>query len=164
MGVHCLSECPACSRHLRCGERSCPFCGARVASMMRVLDYRVNARLSRSRIMSLGAALTAAGFAVGCDDAVAVAIYGAPCNPPSCVFGGEGSDAGKGSVDQGGVSGIGGNPTAGGMGGIAGAQVAGGSGGSAPEAGAAGETGAGSGAAGQGGAPNDGGAGGVGGS
>jgi hypothetical protein len=140
MGVHCLSECPACSRHLQCGERSCPFCGARVTSLMRVLDYRLTSQLNRSRLFSIGAALTAAGFAVGCEETQSVAAYGAPCNPPSCVFGGETSAAGKAGSDHGG-SGMGGNATTGGMGGTAGADVTGGSGGTAPEGGAAGEGG-----------------------
>lgn len=83
----CLSECPSCQRHVRCGERACPFCGARVTSLMRVLEYRLVTRLSRSQLLSLGTAMTAAGFALGCNEETATPrpIYGAPCNPPACV-------------------------------------------------------------------------------
>jgi hypothetical protein len=58
---------------------------------MRVLEYRVMTRLDRSRALSLGAALTAAGFATDCGGGTPE--YGAPCNPPSCVFPAEGGAA-----------------------------------------------------------------------
>jgi len=68
MGTTSLTVCPGCSRHVRCGERACPFCGAGVSSFARVLEYRVNTRLDRGLMISLGAALTAAGFAMGCSE------------------------------------------------------------------------------------------------
>jgi hypothetical protein len=83
MGFGCLTECSSCKRHVRCGERACPFCGAPVTSFMRVLEYRLLNRLDRARALSLGAAMTAAGFVTSCG--TSVPIYGAPCNPPDCA-------------------------------------------------------------------------------
>lgn len=115
MGIDCLSECPECNRHVRCGERACPFCGAKVASFMRVLEYRIVNRLDRSRIFSLGAALTAAGFLTNCENE-SVAVYGAPCNPPACGptagTAGQAGEPGSGGSDvgSGGVPSLGGAP------------------------------------------------------
>jgi hypothetical protein len=152
MGVKCLSECPSCQRHVRCGERACPFCGATVRSFLRVLEYRLLTRLTRSQALSLGAAMTAAGFATNCDDLgpQAVPVYGAPCNPPSCVVPQAGSAGGAGKS---GTAGAGGN------GGTAGVQGFGGKAGQAPVGGApaAGEGGL----SGDGGVTNEGGAGGT---
>jgi hypothetical protein len=135
---------------VRCGERACPFCGAKVTSFVRVLEYRIVNRLDRSRIFSLGAALAAAGFVTNCESQ-GQAIYGAPCNPPACGpqagsggIAGEANDPAPGGRDGGGGEmatagaaplGEGGEPSAGG----AGAQ--GGAGGQPPgvEGGAAGE-------------------------
>jgi hypothetical protein len=93
MGTTCLSVCPECARHVRCGERACPFCGGKVSSFMRVLEYRVVTRFDRSRAVSLGAALTAAGFAVGCE-ANSGPAYGVACTPMICPVGGAGAAAG----------------------------------------------------------------------
>lgn len=139
MGTNCLSECPSCQRHVRCGERACPFCGASVMSLMRVLEYRLLTRLNRSQALSLGAAMTAAGFVTSCRDwEMTVPHYGAPCNPPSCVFAQAGSAGAGGS---GGMAGVGGS----GGGGVGGAQGPGGTAGATPIGGAAavGEGGAG---------------------
>jgi len=106
MGTTCLSVCPECNRHVRCGERACPFCGARVTSFMRVLEYRVMTRLDRSRALSLGAALTAAGFATDCS--YGTPEYGAPCNPPECVFPVAGSGAAAGNAGNPALAGAGG--------------------------------------------------------
>jgi hypothetical protein len=99
MGITCLSECGACRRHVRCGERRCPFCGVAVRARMRVLPYRLLNRLERSRAFSLGAALAAAGIASGCDSQGGPA-YGAPCNPPEC--GAPASGSGGGGAPSGG--------------------------------------------------------------
>jgi hypothetical protein len=119
MGIDCLSECPECNRHVRCGERACPFCGAKVASFMRVLEYRIVNRLDRSRVFSLGAALTAAGFLTNCETE-SVAVYGAPCNPPACGpnagtagQAGEPSSGGGSDVGSGGVPSTAGAPPTG---------------------------------------------------
>ncbi len=142
MGTSCLSECPSCRRHVHCGERACPFCGATVNSLMRVLEYRLLTRLNRSQALSLGAAMTAAGFVTSCDDlgGQATPVYGAPCNPPSCVFPQAGS---AGAGGKGGMLGVGGSSGGGG------AQGLGGMAGQMPIGGAA--------AAGEGGVPSDGG-------
>jgi hypothetical protein len=161
MGTTCLTVCPDCNRHLRCGERACPFCGARVLSGLRVLEYRIKTRLSRSQAFSLGASLTLAGFVTSCDEGQSVSVYGAPCNPPSCIFPGTGGSAGStaqggkpsaagssgtatggtmtggtasGGTPSGGTAGAGGTATAG-----AGGDAAGGGGGELAGAGAGGD-------------------------
>jgi hypothetical protein len=113
MGIGCLTECVACHRHVRCGERACPFCGQAQASRLRVLQYRLLNRLDRSRAFSLGAALATVGIASACESQGA-AIYGAPCNPPECVIPGGGGSAGgsnsaAASGGEGGEAGEGGN-------------------------------------------------------
>ncbi len=136
MGLICLSECPSCQRHVRCGERACPFCGARVSSSLRVLEYRLLNRLDRAHAFSLGAALTAAGFVSGCEGQ-SVAVYGAPCYPPECVVPQGGS---AGQTNTGGNAG-GGAAAVGGSGGASGSMSAGG-GGTASQGGNAGLSGA----------------------
>ena len=74
---------------------------------MRAPEYRLKTRLGRGATAALGAALGAAGFAVGCDMSTAQAVYGAACNPPSCTVPSSGGDAGTGGSgtaggDQGG--------------------------------------------------------------
>jgi hypothetical protein len=112
MGIDCLNECPECNRHVRCGERACPFCGAKVASFMRVLEYRIVSRLDRSRAFGLGAALTAAGFLTNCE--MGQAVYGAPCNPPGCDpnggTAGQAGEPGVGATGGGGVPSTAGAP------------------------------------------------------
>jgi len=89
---------------------------------MRVPEYRLKTRLNRAQTLALGAALAAAGVACG-NDAQTTAIYGAPCNPPECMF----PEAGAGGT--GGVGGAGG--------GTAGVDHKGGEGGGSGEGGAA---------------------------
>jgi hypothetical protein len=118
MGMACLTACPECNRHLRCGERACPFCGARVSSFLRVLEYRLKTRLSRGQAFSLGAALTAAGFVTSCNEN-GNPMYGLACAPTVCpdpkVGGSGGTTGGAGSPNldlggsaNGGVAGRGG--------------------------------------------------------
>jgi hypothetical protein len=76
MGASCLTACTSCQRHVRCGERVCPFCGADVTTHYRPLEYRLKNRMSRGRAFSLGAALAAAGFAMSCDDETGAPPYG----------------------------------------------------------------------------------------
>src|SRR5438105_2256224 len=99
MGTTCLTVCSGCNRHLRCGERACPFCGAPVASFLRVLEYRLKTQLSRGQAFSLGAALTAAGFVTSCDESTVAPPYGLACTPVTCSTptggtGGTGGSAG----------------------------------------------------------------------
>jgi hypothetical protein len=162
MGITCLSVCPECARHVRCGERACPFCGARVSSFMRVLEYRVLTRFDRSRLVSLGAALTAAGFAVGCYEGSGGPAYGIACTPMTCPsHGGLPAVAGAPSSGGGGVTPGGGtSSTAGSMSAAGSAPV--GAGGTANEGGAMGHGGDGGapfmadgGASGEGGTPGE---------
>lgn len=153
MGATCLTVCPECSRHLRCGERACPFCGARVTSFLRVLEFRLKTRLNRGQGFSLGAALAAAGIVTSASELSCIAAYGSPCmRTDTCEYGGggNGDSGGGGSAGRAGATGaagqLGSNPTAGGsaQGGRAG-DTAGGTGG--PAMGGNGGTTAGSGGA-----------------
>jgi hypothetical protein len=76
-----LESCPACARHVRRGERACPFCGAAVQFFVSVPAYRLKTPLRRSQSRAFGAALAAAGVAFACESTNAVAIYGAPFEP-----------------------------------------------------------------------------------
>jgi hypothetical protein len=82
-----------------------------VTSFIRVLEYRIKTRLDRGRAISLGAALTAAGFVTSCNE-TATPLYGTPCNPPSCTFPNSGGMAGAAGAAQGigGLRGLGGAP------------------------------------------------------
>lgn len=74
----CLMPCGGCNRHVRVGERGCPFCGAMLALSEPVAELRLLTRLDRSRLVALGALLSAAGIALGCREQKVVAVYGAP--------------------------------------------------------------------------------------
>jgi hypothetical protein len=91
---------------------------------MRVPEYRLNTRLTRAQVRTLGAALTAAGFAIACDTNV-VPMYGIACETPNCnspvgqAGGGQAgaaghpggaSSAGSGGRSDGGEGGEGGAP------------------------------------------------------
>ncbi len=84
MGVDCLKACPACSRHVRCGERSCPFCGTAIQFFMSAPEYRLKTRLDRGGMFALGAAFSAAGILLACDNGTTGALYGGSCNSPAC--------------------------------------------------------------------------------
>ena len=146
--IDCLKACSGCSRHVRCGERVCPFCGAAVTVFMRAPEYRLKTRLGRGATFSLGAALGAIGFVLGCSDDAPQPVYGAACNPPSCPFtyagtGGSaaaGASAGStnaGSTNAGGNN-VGGNNAGGNN---AGGSAQGGGTGALSEGGAAGAEG-----------------------
>ena len=127
MGATCLTVCPECSRHLRCGERACPFCGARVTSFLRVLEFRLKTRLNRGQGFSLGAALAAAGIVTSARDLSCIAAYGSPClRTDTCEYGGggNGGSGGEGSAGRAGATGaagqLGSNTTAGSGGATAG--------------------------------------------
>ncbi len=99
MGIDCLKACPACSRHVRCGERSCPFCGTAIQFFMSAPEYRLKTRLDRGAMFALGAAFGAAGILLACDNGATGALYGGSCNSPACdgtttviTGGGSGSD------------------------------------------------------------------------
>lgn len=78
-----LVPCGGCQRHVRTTEQSCPFCGAALTSIggrEPVAELRLLTRLDRGRMVALGAALSAAGIVLGCQQP-AVAIYGGPPVP-----------------------------------------------------------------------------------
>lgn len=114
MGTTCLTVCPECNRHLRCGERACPFCGARVSSFLRVLEYRLKTRLSRGQGLSLGAALTAVGIASIGNDISCIAAYGGACVRADTCEPSAGA-AGQGATPHAGANGVAGMTGAGGI-------------------------------------------------
>jgi hypothetical protein len=113
--IDCLKPCVECNRHVRCGERACPFCGAAVGHFMRAPEYRVMTRLGRSATFSLGAALGAIGFAFGCSsDGAPAPEYGAPCSPPTCPSPSAGSGGNAAAGADAGGNNAGGSPQGGG--------------------------------------------------
>lgn len=128
MGTTSLTVCAGCNRHVRCGERACPFCGAAISSFACVLEYRIKTRLDRGRAFSLGAALTAAGFASSCDDQPKP-LYGVACTTTSICTptGGSGASSnGAAGAELGGAAISGGTAGASANGGTAGAVATGG--------------------------------------
>ena len=112
MATSCFTMCPGCSRHVRCGERACPFCGARVTSFIRVFEYRLKTRLNRGQGFSLGAALTAVGIATASND-IGCAVYGVPCDQANnCSQQSAGAAGWAGGAGAAGHAGAGGNATA----------------------------------------------------
>lgn len=67
-----LEPCPACQRHLRTSETTCPFCGADVAQAMAAVPARAfpSRRLSRAALLALGvgAGVVVGGSMEGCSD------------------------------------------------------------------------------------------------
>jgi len=136
--IDCLKACSSCGRHVRCHERSCPFCGVALTFFMRVPDYRLKTRLGRNAMFSVGAALGAIGFALGCSSGDnTTPLYGAACVPDCNVWPNGGAESGGGAGSP-----AGGRSSVDATSGAAGAGVN-----HAPE-----------GAAGEGGEPSDGGA------
>ena len=99
MSPTALAPCPACNRHVRAAETSCPFCDAAQPDRTLDGDPRLpRKRLGRAALMTAGAALLGAAEACGdslqgndastntdtaadtsgVDDGGPVALYGAP--------------------------------------------------------------------------------------
>jgi hypothetical protein len=89
-----LVPCPSCTRHVRIGESSCPFCSAAVPSDLRprIALSSPGARLSRAAIFALGT--SAATLACGGIEGV-----------PTGSSGSSGSSSSSGSSGHGGSSG-----------------------------------------------------------
>jgi hypothetical protein len=143
MGVDCLKSCSGCNRHVRCGERSCPFCGTAIQFFMTAPEYRLKTRLNRSATFALGAAFGAVGILLGCDDSgTPEPVYGAACVPNCYVTspGGNSGNSGTAGSGTGGidVNGGGAATTSGGVGGSGGSGGAVSGGGFAAAGGAAG--------------------------
>jgi len=101
-----LLPCEGCQRHVRCGERVCPFCGARQTPCLALHEFRIESRLPRGLVFSIGAALATAGFAVSCG--TSEPVYGAtPGDYPRAAGGtaGEAGDGGQSGDDEGGSGG-----------------------------------------------------------
>ena len=64
-----LMACPNCQRHVRSHERACPFCESALSLSEPIAELRLLSRLDRGRLVTIGAALSAAGIALGCGGA-----------------------------------------------------------------------------------------------
>jgi hypothetical protein len=84
--------CPACARHVRAADSTCPFCGA-ATSVAKPLR-RITERLSRAALHAAGAAGAVVAISDCSSDARSVAFYGAACIDGSCnVVTDSGADA-----------------------------------------------------------------------
>ena len=128
-----LSPCPACQRHVRVSEPSCPFCGVTLELGATPAPVLPKTRLGRAATFAFGATL--AGMTTWRRAAATpmTVTAGAPGRPESRAAGGAagmGGKAGSGGdgggvqpvygapVDTGGTSGSGGEPASGGSGGM----------------------------------------------
>ena len=97
MPVHLL-PCPGCSRHVRAGERECPFCLASLAELSRAPAPRApTARLGRAATFAFGAAVATSVQVAGCSDGESGAVdSGVAVDAASAIdAGGELDDAGS---------------------------------------------------------------------
>jgi hypothetical protein len=84
-----LVPCPACARHVRVSEATCPFCATAMPEAPAPVPG-TNQRLSRAAAYAFTATVAAAagGALVACSSSsTAVALYGAP----AVIDGGDGS-------------------------------------------------------------------------
>jgi hypothetical protein len=65
-----LVPCPACSRHVRSDESTCPFCHAAINALGGSAPARPSGRLSRAALFALGtgAAVLGSVVAIDCSD------------------------------------------------------------------------------------------------
>ena len=63
-----LLPCPACNRHVRQSESSCPFCSAPLSLADAPAAVLPRGRLGRAATFAFGATLVGATALVGCDD------------------------------------------------------------------------------------------------
>jgi len=115
--VEQLEPCPGCRRHVRIGERDCPFCGGALNFEGLAPPLLPTERLSRGQFAAFRSLIKAGlvgGSALGLTNGCVSdqAIYGAPCNPPECgvptTGGASGSGQSAGTGASGGTSGEGG--------------------------------------------------------
>ncbi len=69
--------CSACARHVRDGDRTCPFCGVEVSRVDAPRARTVAGHLSRSALLAVSA-LGAAVAATDCSPSSSIAPYGTP--------------------------------------------------------------------------------------
>ena len=105
-----LTPCPACHRHVRKTETTCPFCSASVSLAHLPAPVLPSSRLSRAATFAFGASLVGVTALVSCssDDSPGTAVYG---GPPAA---GAGSGGGSGDDDPGSFGGVYGSPASGG--------------------------------------------------
>jgi hypothetical protein len=108
-----LAPCPSCSRHVKVGPPSCPFCGGDVPTDVapRVSTAGPGKGLTRAALMFAGAtAVTACGTSTTsptppadaqADTGQAHASYGAIVNPEDAGTGDDASEAGQGMASYG---------------------------------------------------------------
>jgi hypothetical protein len=89
--------CPSCSRHVKRGDVTCPFCGAS-ASVESIPTRVLAGRLSRAALFAAGA-VGAAVATTDCGNTTAIQPpYGSPCGGP-CTIETEDSSAADASTD-----------------------------------------------------------------
>jgi hypothetical protein len=92
-----LEPCPACRRHVRVSEQSCPFCGQDVRALGELVPRALpTQRLGRAALFAFGVGATAAG-SVGCVEEPEDPDADASSDPASTP------DAGSPAADAGGV-------------------------------------------------------------
>ncbi len=94
-----LTPCPACRRHVRKTETTCPFCSASVSLASVPAPVLPGSRLGRAATFAFGASLVGATALVSCssDDGPGTAVYGGP-PVPSAGAGGEATEPGNGGA------------------------------------------------------------------
>lgn len=105
-----LLPCPGCARHVRAGERECPFCGGAIEVAGAPAVRRPTTRLGRAATFAFGAAVATTLSVAGCGDdgtggdvdSGAAADSGGGADVDS---GSSGDDAGGAMADAGGDAG-----------------------------------------------------------
>jgi hypothetical protein len=72
-----FAPCPACARHVKEGDRTCPFCGAGVSFVSVPAAPTAAGRLSRSALFA-ASAVSAALATTGCSSSSDQPAYGGP--------------------------------------------------------------------------------------
>lgn len=136
-----LTPCPACRRHVRKTETTCPFCSASISLAHVAPPVLPSSRLGRAATFAFGASLVGATALVSCssDEGPGTAVYGGP-PVPSAGAGGDATDVPEGgSGGTGAGTAIYGSPPSAGAGGAEQPDGGdGGAGGGSGEGGAAG--------------------------
>lgn len=100
-----LAPCPSCARHVRRGERACPFCASSLASASSPATRSPTERLGRAALFTFGAALATTASACAGNP---VPLYGAP--PHDAALQNDAASADDAGTDGGGGTLYGGPP------------------------------------------------------
>ena len=108
-----LLPCPACRRHVRVDEPSCPFCSSDLGDRpVRPRSLSVlPSGLSRAAIVALGTAALAGTIVIGCsdDETSDTSNSGGASSSGSSSSSGSGASSSSGSGEGGGGGGVGGS-------------------------------------------------------